>query len=184
MKKVIISANAVTCMRIAATVAMVFTEPLSAGFFALYTFAGVTDVLDGFIARRTHTSSEKGARLDSIADLLFYAAMIIRLFPRLFKMLPKRIWIYAATAVVIRLGSYLAALIKYGKFASLHTYMNKLTGAAVFLVPCFMFSSVCFGYCVAVCLIGAVASTEELIIHLSGRETEPDIKSLFHLNKQ
>lgn len=127
-------------MRIAATVAMVFTEPLSAGFFVLYTFAGVTDVLDGFIARRTHTSSENGARLDSASDLLFYAAMIIRLFPRLFKMLPKRIWIYAAAAVIIRLGSYLAAFIKYKRFASLHTYMNKLTGAAVFFVPflCFL----------------------------------------------
>lgn len=124
-------------MRIAATVAMVFTEPLSAGFFVLYTFAGVTDVLDGFIARRTHTSSEKGARLDSASDLLFYAAMIIRLFPRLFKMLPKRIWIYAAAAVIIRLGSYLAAFIKYKRFASLHTYMNKLTGAAVFFCSFF-----------------------------------------------
>ena len=171
-------------MRIAATVAMVFTEPLSAGFFVLYTFAGVTDVLDGFIARRTHTSSEKGARLDSVADLLFYATMIIRLFPRLFKMLPKRIWIYAAAAVSIRLGSYLAAFIKYKRFASLHTYMNKLTGAAVFFVPYFMFSSVCFGYCVAVCLIGAVASTEELTIHLSGHGADPNIKSFCHRNKQ
>lgn len=171
-------------MRIAATVGMVFTKPLSAGFFVLYTFAGATDVLDGFIARRTHTSSEKGARLDSVADLLFYATMIIRIFPGLYEMLPKRIWIYAAVAVFIRLVSYATALIKYRKFASLHTYMNKLTGAAVFFVPYFMFSSVCFYYCVAVCAIGATASSEELIIHISGHGTDPNIKSIFHRNKK
>lgn len=59
-------------------------------FFCFYTFAGITDVLDGFIARRTNTESDKGARLDSIADLMFYTVMIIRLFPVLYKVLPKK----------------------------------------------------------------------------------------------
>ena len=179
MKKVIISANAVTCMRIAATVAMVFTEPLSAGFFVLYTFAGVTDVLDGFIARRTHTSSEKGARLDSVADMLFYATMIIRLFPRLFKMLPKRIWIYAAAAVSIRLGSYLAAFIKYKRFASLHTYMNKLTGAAVFLLPYALAMTTGVVYSWGLCVLAFAASAEELVIHLCQPGYPSDRKSIF-----
>lgn len=180
MKKVIISANAVTCMRIIATVGLIFTEPLSELFFGLYTFAGVTDVLDGFIARRTHTTSDTGAKLDSVADLMFYATMIVMLFPKLYKMLPKRIWIFALIAVFIRICSYVLAAIKYKRFASLHTYMNKLTGAAVFFVPYFMFSSACYIYCCAVCAIGSVASLEELIIHIVSTAYDPNIKSFFH----
>lgn len=184
MKKGMISANAVTCMRIVATTALIFTEPLSECFFCFYTFAGITDVLDGFIARRTNTESDKGARLDSIADLMFYTVMIIRLFPVLYKVLPKKVWLAAGGAVFVRICSYVTAAIKYKKFASLHTYMNKLTGAAVFLVPYFIPTSFYTVYCFSVCAIGVLASTEELIVHIKSTTYNPDIKSVFYMNKQ
>ena len=184
MKKGMISANAVTCMRIVATAALIFTEPLSECFFCFYTFAGITDVLDGFIARRTNTESDKGARLDSIADLMFYTVMIIRLFPVLYKVFPKKVWLAAGGAVFVRICSYVTAAIKYKKFASLHTYMNKLTGAAVFLVPYFIPTSFYTVYCFSVCAIGVLASTEELIVHIKSTTYNPDIKSVFYMNKQ
>lgn len=171
-------------MRIVATAALIFTEPLSECFFCFYTFAGITDVLDGFIARRTNTESDKGARLDSIADLMFYTVMIIRLFPVLYKVLPKKVWLAAGGAVFVRICSYVTAAIKYKKFASLHTYMNKLTGAAVFLVPYFIPTSFYTVYCFSVCAIGVLASTEELIVHIISTTYHPNIKSVFYMNKQ
>ena len=42
----------------------------------IYTFAGLTDVLDGWLARKTGRASEFGARLDSVADLLFYSVLL------------------------------------------------------------------------------------------------------------
>ena len=75
------TADVITMSRMAGTILLAFLRPLSAGFFLVYTLTGLTDVLDGWIARRTKTASDFGAKLDSIADLLFYTVMLIRLFP-------------------------------------------------------------------------------------------------------
>lgn len=40
-------------------------------FFPLYFFVGVTDILDGWIARQMNWTSRFGTLLDSLADLLF-----------------------------------------------------------------------------------------------------------------
>lgn len=41
----------------------------------LYSLCGVTDVLDGFLARKLHTESKAGEWLDSFADLFFRLLM-------------------------------------------------------------------------------------------------------------
>ena len=67
-------ADMITLLRIAGTILLLFFPALSPAFFILYALTGLTDVLDGWIARRTKTASDFGARLDSVADLLFYMA--------------------------------------------------------------------------------------------------------------
>lgn len=75
-------ADIITLFRIAGTLSLIFLRPFSAGFFSVYALTGLTDVLDGWIARKTETASAFGARLDSIADLLFYAVAQFKLmFP-------------------------------------------------------------------------------------------------------
>ena len=83
-----------TSLRILGAVILLFIQPLSAAFFVIYTLSGVSDAVDGTVARATHTSGEFGARLDSIADLLFYAVMLIKVFPVLWVKLPKSIWYF------------------------------------------------------------------------------------------
>ena len=41
-------------------------------FLIVYLIIGISDVLDGGLARSLHVQSELGARLDSIGDLAFY----------------------------------------------------------------------------------------------------------------
>ena len=60
-------ANALTICRIIFSLALLVPPALSPTFLAIYAAAGVTDMADGFIARRTRTESEFGTRLDSIA---------------------------------------------------------------------------------------------------------------------
>ena len=69
------------------------------------------------------------------------------------------------------------------RFAALHTYMNKLTGAAVFVLPYFLRLPFAPAYCWAVCGIAALASTEELLIHLRGGEYNANKKTIFELRK-
>lgn len=173
------TADILTILRISGTIFLVALRPLSASFFLLYSLTGLTDVLDGWIARKTKTASEFGAKLDSIADLLFYAVMLFRVFPSLWNSLPGNIWYAVATIGVIRILAYLIAAVKYRRFAALHTYLNKLTGMAVFLVPFLLVTNYATVFCWAVCLVAALSSSEELVIHLRSERYHPNVKSIF-----
>ena len=168
--------NVCTLVRIAGAAGLLLVRPLSAAFFALYTISGVSDALDGFLARRLRLASELGARLDSAADLLFYAVMLLRLSPVMWGRLPRWIWWLAAAALLLRLCSYLAAAFRYRRFASMHTLLNKLTGIMVFAIPYIMLWRGAAWCCAAVCVTGALASGEELLMHLVYPNYDPNRK--------
>ena len=171
--------NIITGLRIIGTGCLLFTKPLSTWFYIIYILTGVTDVLDGFIARKTGCTSEFGARLDSIADILFYAVLLIRLLPEMIKILPSWIWIFVGVILVIRAAAYATAYVKYRRFASLHTYMNKLTGTSIFLFPFSMAFPIATPVAIAVCCIAVWASSEELLIHLLHGGYSEGAKSIF-----
>ncbi len=183
MKKIGISANHITALRIIGTVSLLFISIKTSVFYIIYAVTGFTDILDGYVARKTNTVSNFGAKLDSVSDLLFYSVMFIKFFPLLLRSLPKFIWIIASLAVFIRLLSYLAAALKFKRFSSMHTYLNKITGFCVFLIPFAMLFKFKVYYFVFASLMGLAASAEELIIHLRTMEYKTDIKSLLALRK-
>lgn len=174
------AADTVTSFRIAGTLLLVFLRPLSMGFFWVYAFTGLTDALDGWIARKTKTASDFGARLDSIADLLFYTVMLLRIFPILRNTLPMDIWYAVAVILILRFAAYGTAAVKYRRFASLHTYLNKVTGGAVFLIPFLLVTEYAAGYCWITCAIASAAALEELLIHLLQQTYHANTKSIFH----
>lgn len=173
-------ADTVTVVRMTASFFLIFIPLSSIWFLIIYTFAGLTDVLDGWLARKTGRASEFGARLDSIADLLFYSVLLIRLFPVLYQRLPGKIWYVVLGIILMRLAAYVTAAVKYHRFASLHTWLNKLTGAAVFLLPYVLFDSYFVAYGWAVCMLAFAASAEELAIHLLRTDYFANQKSIIH----
>ena len=62
-EKLLTPPNICTMLRIVGTVGLLLIRPLTLPFYLLYTFCGITDVLDGTIARATNSTSEFGARL-------------------------------------------------------------------------------------------------------------------------
>ncbi len=171
--------NLITILRILGTICLLFLEPFSVSFFVIYTFAGITDVLDGFVARKMNASSEFGAKLDSVSDLVFYGVMLIRIFPVLLKKVSLPIWIVVCVIIAIRLAAYITAVVRYGCFASLHTYSNKLTGFAVFLTPYAYITNYMTPFCIVLCVIAFVSSLEELLTHLKRDKYSSNIKSFF-----
>ena len=171
--------DTVTSVRMAASLMLLILPLRSAWFLVVYTFAGLTDALDGWLARKTGTASEFGARLDSVADLLFYGALLLRIFPILWQALPATIWYAVAAVVLVRLAAYAVVAVKYYRFASLHTWLNKLTGGAVFLLPYVLALSIGVTYSWAVCVLALAASVEELAIHLCQKNYSADRKSIF-----
>lgn len=126
-------ANIITGCRILCSILLLFFPALSPAFFILYLVAGFTDMIDGTIARKTNTASEFGSRLDTIADMVFVAACMIKLFPALTIHAWLLIWI--GVIAIIKVINILSGYILQKKFVDKHTILNKVTGAALFILP-------------------------------------------------
>ena len=74
-------ANVITCFRILVSFALLFFPVHSEPFNSLYLTAGISDMVDGMVARRTKNATEFGARLDTAADFAFVVVCLIRLLP-------------------------------------------------------------------------------------------------------
>ena len=126
-------ANIITSIRIALSAALLLCPALSPVFYELYIAAGVSDMIDGAVARRTGTVSELGSRLDTIADIIFTAACLIKLLPAL----DVPVWLYIWTAVIamIKLFNIATGYIRQKRFIAVHSVMNKVTGGLLFIFP-------------------------------------------------
>ena len=131
MKKHI--ANIITASRILFSVLLLFFSALGDGFYITYLLCGVTDMIDGTIARKTGTVSEFGARLDSVADIAFLGASLIKCLPII--VLPLWMWIWVGIISLIRIAGALSGFVRTRKLVFLHTFLNKATGLMLFLLP-------------------------------------------------
>ena len=126
-------ANSITVSRMLFSLALLFLPQRSLKFAVLYLLCGVTDVMDGFVARKLHTESEKGAMLDSIADLIFAAVYAVKILPIL--KIPLWIWIWTAIIAVTKIICIVIASKKVHRLEIEHSLGNKLTGLLLFLLP-------------------------------------------------
>jgi len=172
--------NIITCMRIFGTMLLLFITPFSGSFFIIYSLTGLTDALDGFIARKTNCVTEFGSQLDSIADFIFYAVMIFKSPFVLTGDLSVIIWCIIGFAVLVRIISYAYSFFKYRRFVPLHTYLNKITGFSVFILPYLAFFGFFVHACLAASIIAAVSAVEELIIHI---RKQPEAASVLAPNE-
>ena len=166
-------------MRIVCSVFIMFTKPFSLLFWILYIVCGISDILDGFIARSMKQESEFVAKLDSIADIIFISSVTIVLIPII--KIPYFVWICVVVVIFIRTLSYLIGLKKFCTFTSLHTYANKLTGLLLFVIPVFY---VIFNFnitAIIVSISAVLSSIEELIIIISTTELNENCKSIFKM---
>ena len=126
-------ANAITFFRIAASLVLLFCPGFSPGFYVVYIAAGFSDVLDGFAARKTNTASEFGARLDTAADLVFVLVCLVKLLPVL--RIPFWLYVWIGIIALIKIVNILSGFAVKKRFVTVHSVMNKVTGALMFLLP-------------------------------------------------
>ena len=126
-------ANLITVLRTLFSIGLLFCPVPSTAFYALYLSAGFTDMIDGTVARLTHTESEFGAKLDTVADFVFVAVCLIKLIPVL--EMPVWIMIWITIIGVIKVVNLISGYVVRKEFVAAHTVMNKVTGVALFLLP-------------------------------------------------
>ena len=168
--------SALTFIRLLAAPLLLAMEPLSRSFIVLYLVCGLSDMLDGYLARRTGTESRWGARLDSIADFVFIAVMAVVLLPLIG--LKPYVWLWIGGILLLRMLSMTVALVKFRSFAMLHTYANKITGFLLFLVPLFLSVMSSSVPAVVLCAVATASALEELVIMVTSRELDFNCKGL------
>jgi len=154
-------------------------------FVALFAINQITDIADGYIARRFNMSTPIGAILDSYADLGSYIIAfygIIRFQPVVFEM-PYLVW--WLTFVFLYLISYPITYFRYSQWvAGLHLYSSKITGyvQGSFLVFLFVFGML-DGYFYLALGIGILAELEVITINLLSPRPIMNAKGLFWVLK-
>ena len=152
-------ADCITLSRIPFSIMLLAFPPSSVPFAVFYLLCGLSDMLDGFVARRRHTASERGARLDSAADLVFALIYAVRILPLLG--LPRWVWGWTVGIAVVKITGILRTGIKKRRLVVRHSVLNKLTGLALFLLPLSV-SVVDVKYsAIVVCTLASLAAVEE-----------------------
>lgn len=160
-------ANAVTGARIFGSILLAFAPAFSASFYAVYLICGLSDMLDGTVARKTNSSSPFGATLDTSADFLFAAVSLAKLAPYI--PFPGWLWIWIAVIALIKAANIVLGLIQNKRLATVHSVMNKVAGGLLFLFPLTL-SAIELKYSAAiVCSIATAAAIQEGYFIRTGR---------------
>lgn len=174
--------NIITSSRIILSFIILFVDIHSISFIFTYLLCGLTDVLDGLIARKYLLQSKCGARLDSFADFIFFTIVMIKLALNI------RISYYIVLWIIlifcIRISSLIIVKIKFHFFAILHTQLNKLTGLILFLFPIIYRIVEIEVLLKIICIIATFSSVEEMIIHLSTKKIILNRKSFWDKDKE
>ena len=117
--------------RIVLCLPLLMVDAMTVPFWVLYVIAGLTDILDGFLARRWGVESKFGARLDSLADFVFVLAVGYKLFPWL--KLSDELWMMIGLIALVIIVNAISSIVVNRRIVFLHTKANKLTGFLLFI---------------------------------------------------
>ena len=153
------TANIITGIRVLCSIVLLFCTALSPAFYIWYIIAGTSDVLDGWVARRTNSASELGSKLDSVADGIFVVVCLIKLLPVLD--IPLCIYLWIGIIAAIKVINMIYGFTQQKQFVVVHSILNKLTGALLFAIPLIL-PLIELQYSVTfVCLLATFAALEE-----------------------
>ena len=143
--------NILSALRLLGAICLLFCSPAGVTFWVIYGLCGISDMLDGFLARKLHAESKAGAVLDSVADICFVVCCAIRLLP-VFQ-IPTWLWIWAGLIVIIKTINQISALVIHRRLCFPHTKANKLTGLLLFMAVPMMFWTI-----VPIAIVAGVAT--------------------------
>ncbi len=153
------AANIITGFRIVFSILLLMFPAFSSGFYAMYLAGGITDMIDGAVARKTNSVSSFGSRLDSFADFVFMLSALAKILPAID--IPSWALFWATAIAIIKTAGNLTGFVRNKKFLAEHTVLNKITGFMLFLLP-FTFSFIELRFSLfAVCFVATAAAIQE-----------------------
>lgn len=173
--------DVVTLSRIPIALMMLLFRHRRTACLGLFALGVATDVVDGPMARRLGTQSERGARLDSVADAALMAASAATAVVTMDA--PSRLRVGRVSAVVatIRLATLVLTRRRFQTWAVMHTRLNKAAGLGLASVNVLVLvrgrvPRVAF---IAVAALAGIAAIEELVIVARASDYDVDRTSVF-----
>ena len=161
-------ANIITGFRVLISIALLFCPVFSPVFYVLYLIAGLSDMIDGTIARRMNTVSEFGARFDTAADFVFVVVCLIKFLPVI--SIPAWLYVWIVLIALIKIIIIISGYVVQQKLVAVHSVMNKMTGVLLFILP-LTFLIVPLKYlAIPVCAVATFAAVQEGHFIRTGRD--------------
>ncbi len=140
------------------------TEALAVGLAV----AGLTDVLDGPVARMTGRTSRYGSQLDSTADIVLMGSILVwmvALRPTFFRenAVPLLAW------AVLGCAALAATFVRFRRIGDLHLYSAKAAGVAGYVFACWLFLTGSYSprFFALTAGLAIVAAAETLLVALT-----------------
>ena len=143
--------NIITLLRMAGSFGLLFNDMTGVAFWIIYGLCGLSDIADGWLARKLKCATKTGALLDSMADICFVACCAWKLLPIL--ELPQWLWLWAGVIVATKVVNQLSALVMCGHCCFPHTMANKWAGFLLFIAVPMTFVSI-----IPISIVAAVAT--------------------------
>jgi cardiolipin synthase (CMP-forming) len=154
-------------------------------FAYLLAFSLITDIVDGYIARRFKLQTKEGAVLDSLADVGSYIAALIGI--AVFHLyVYKNYTVIISIFIILYIIRAIIVQIKYNRpSAGLHLYTAKIGGycQGVFIFTLFVYKFIEPLFIISM-LIGIYELLEGIFIILHAKEPQLNAKSIFHYLKK
>jgi len=148
--------------------------------FPLLLFIGLTDIFDGYIARKYNQKTIIGACFDAIADFVFFIMVVLCSIIYEIETIME-IKYFILIIISLKILSIIICLIKYRKLGFLHTLGNKFTGVFLFVGICHFVLSINIILIYVGVIISIVFSFEELLINIIGKKYNENITGIYEI---
>lgn len=173
--------NCISMSRIVFALLLFFTAKQPLLFAGFYLLCGVSDILDGFIARRYNLQSTLGSKLDSLGDFIFWLIVFILLVQYKLQSFATPVFIAIGVVLLVRAVNFTITKLKFHQWGMLHTIGNKLAGLALYFVVVLLFAASAVSPWAVVVLfaVSVISALEETLILITSKTYLPDQKSYF-----
>ena len=152
-------ANYISISRIIMSIILLIPEAFSVPFYIIYIYCGISDMIDGLIARISKSESAIGEKLDSISDIIFIIVAMIKILPVL--NVTNEIIIWILFIALIKIVNIICSYTLYKKIVLPHTTLNKVTGFILFISPFIIINTDSIIFEIVICSIATVAAVKE-----------------------
>lgn len=173
--------NILSCLRVALSISLLLLINYPYFFVAGYIICGITDIADGYVARKYKAESKLGSSLDSVGDMVFWAIILYLLFFHIKVKIDSIALLGVIVVAIARIINIIITKVKFHEWGVMHSVGNKSSGLLIFIaLPiCFVVGHIPLLIAIPVLIVALISSIEEFLILLTSTSYDSNRSSIF-----